>query len=166
MTAEFSTNWNDAFVSERAANEDAVTRPFHVSRILCPTDFSPTSERAIAHASRLAELYDASIDLLHVWAAPAKGSAHDAVGHYSDRLHAALDAALARVSRPRAFLRTHLVNGEPWKEIAEIARQTRADLIVMGATGGSGASALGIGSVAERVLRLAPVPVLLVTPGS
>lgn len=160
MDARLSANDDDRATHEAGESH---ARPFRPARILCATDFSAGGERAVESAARLAELYEASLDLLHVWSSPMSGSGHAAIGHHSDALHAALAAALAGIARPRSYLRTHLVNGEAWKEITEIARQTSADLIVLGTTGASGAaSAQGLGTVAQRVLERASVPVLLV----
>jgi nucleotide-binding universal stress UspA family protein len=57
-----------------------------------------------------------------------------------------------------------LAHGEPWKQILEIAKERMADIIVMGTHGRRGLSRVFLGSVAEKVVRLSPVPVMTV-PG-
>jgi nucleotide-binding universal stress UspA family protein len=54
-----------------------------------------------------------------------------------------------------------MVTGEPWEKIIETAREIGADLIVMGTHGRRGVSRALIGSVAEKVVRLATIPVLV-----
>jgi len=58
----------------------------------------------------------------------------------------------------RTFVRT----GSPYQEIVDLATDERADLVAMGTHGRSGMSRLLLGSVADRVIRLAPCPVLTV----
>lgn len=58
-----------------------------------------------------------------------------------------------------------VVDGVPDEEIVRLARQLKADLIVMGTHGRTGLAHMLLGSVAERVIRLAPVPVLTVRRG-
>lgn len=58
-----------------------------------------------------------------------------------------------------------VVDGVPDEEIVRLARQLKADLIVMGTHGRTGLAHMLLGSVAERVVRLAPVPVLTVRRG-
>jgi nucleotide-binding universal stress UspA family protein len=72
----------------------------------------------------------------------------------TDSFLAALDPAT------RAALEVHLVQAEPGKAIIETAAREKFDLIVMGTHGRSGLAHLVLGSVAERVVRHAPCPVL------
>ena len=140
---------------------------FHISRILCPTDFSPGAARALEIAASIAERYDASIDVLHVWSPPVV-VAFDAaiipspedIAAYTESAHSKLDETLAGIPRPHRFVRKHLVQGAPAEEILALARREKCELIVMGTHGRTGLSHLLIGSVAERIVRTAPVPVL------
>ena len=140
---------------------------FHVSRILCPTDFSPGANAALEIAASIAERYDASIDVLHVWSPPVV-VAFDAaiipsgedVAAYTESLHRKLDETLASISRPHRFVRKHLIQGVAGEEILALAEREKCELIVMGTHGRSGLSHLLLGSVAERLVRTARVPVL------
>jgi universal stress protein A len=140
---------------------------FHVSRILCPTDFSPGAAAALEIAASIAERYDASIDVLHVWSPPIVVAFDGAiipsgedVAAYTETLHAKLDETLAAIPRPHRFVRKHLVQGAPGEEILALAEREKCELIVMGTHGRSGLSHLLLGSVAERVIRTAGIPVL------
>jgi nucleotide-binding universal stress UspA family protein len=140
---------------------------FHPTRILCPTDFSPSAKAALDVAATLAARFEASIDVLHVWS-PQVLVAFDAALVPSaeettalvESLHAKLDGALAHVARPRRFLRRHLVQGAPAEEILSFAQRERSELVVMGTHGRTGLAHVVLGSVAERLVRKASVPVL------
>ena len=68
------------------------------------------------------------------------------------------DAAREKGISVRTLVRT----GSPYQEIVDLATDERADLVAMGTHGRSGVSRLLLGSVADRVIRLAPCPVLTV----
>jgi nucleotide-binding universal stress UspA family protein len=137
-------------------------------RILCPTDFSLFSERALEHAIALADPGTSVITVLHVVpplippaALPfpmtptldvnARQAALDAVGRFSE---------LAR----KAGIRTELEvrEGSIAGHVVKLAETLPADLVVMGTHGLTGFERLMLGSVTERVLRRAPCPVLTV----
>ena len=69
---------------------------------------------------------------------------------------------VARAQKAKARVKAVLLEGVPYDRIARVARSKRADLIVMGTHGRSGLSKFFLGSVAERVIALAPCPVLTV----
>jgi nucleotide-binding universal stress UspA family protein len=141
----------------------------HIGRILCPVDFSEFSSRALEHAVALAGLFDARLDMLHVVpnAVPLSGGGFFPAGSELLR-HAAFElrrcAGLAVQSG--VSVQTDLRDGEPWREIATMAESLPADLVVMGTHGRAGFEHLLLGSVAEKVLRRAPCPVLTVGLGS
>lgn len=68
----------------------------------------------------------------------------------------------AKAQKAKARVKAVLLEGVPYDRIARVARSKRADLIVMGTHGRSGLSKFFLGSVAERVIALAPCPVLTV----
>lgn len=72
----------------------------------------------------------------------------------------------ARTERPGLMVASRAIQGDPALEICEVARQAGHDLIVMGTHGRTGLTRLFLGSVAERVIREAPCPVLVVRPKS
>jgi nucleotide-binding universal stress UspA family protein len=137
--------------------------------ILVPTDFSPTSRRALEYAGLLAKQFDGSIRLLHVVDDPVSAAAWTegyalSVGALRDRMVADAELELSRLAWSIADLgiTSQVLLGPPALTIVESAAETHADLIVMGTHGRSGISHLLLGSVAERVIRLAPCPVLTV----
>jgi len=143
-----------------------------ITRILVPTDFSPTADAALEYAWVLAERFGASLQLLHVLDDPfvADGMAAEAYISEAPALRTAmLDDARDRL-RHRATLRgaagtpieTEVLFGHGARTIAEYAADRNADLIVMGTHGRTGFAHLLLGSVAERLVRTAPCPVLTV----
>lgn len=139
--------------------------------ILCPVDFSKNSEVAVDYAMAFAEAHKAEILLLHVvhplaYGAGIEGLTVDVGAQLlRDMEKSANDqirevAAEARRRYPN--VREEVVVGAPFLEIIRIARDRKTDLIVMGTHGRTGLAHMLIGSVAERVVRKAPCPVLTV----
>jgi universal stress protein A len=143
-------------------------KPF--TKILVPVDFSPHSEQAVRVAAELARRYDAALGIIHVYEpiAYALPEGYVLMSHEQlNELWRRFDQELAAVKKlateggaPR--VETHLLQGLAVDEICAVAEKQGFDLIVMGTQGRRGLSHLLIGSVAERVLRLAPCPVLTV----
>jgi nucleotide-binding universal stress UspA family protein len=148
-------------------------RRVRIERILCPTDFSEFSRRALTRAVGLAGWFDARVTALHVapppaWALPAAAYAAP-VAMPATLARAAGSAEARELERfVEPFLgegvpvELKLVEGEPWREIQSVAEALPADLVVMGTHGRSGVGRLLLGSVAEKVLRRVPCPVLTV----
>jgi len=134
-----------------------------VSRILVPTDFSAPSDAALMYARLFGNAFDASLHLLHVTATHSPPP-HAAIGS-RDRDPAVLRELRDRLSADdrRRHNVVRLVEGsDPAGHIAHYARTANIGLIVMGTHGRSGVSRLLMGSVAEKVVRTAPCPVLTV----
>src|SRR3990172_4207161 len=129
-----------------------------VRRILHPTDFSRASGAAFLKALALAKESRAELLLVHVLL-PTTPFIGD--GYISPKTYEELEAS-ARRGAQRARVKAVLLEGVPYDRIARVARSKRADLIVMGTHGRSGLSKFFLGSVAERVIALAPCPVLTV----
>lgn len=137
--------------------------------ILVPTDFSSAAEKALDLALELAPKFSAKITLLHApWLPPAYYSAYaegltwptaELEGLARKELEATYTKAKERYSNIEAVL----VPGDPWERIIEGAKAHHVDLIVMGTHGRRGISRVLLGSVAEKVVRLSPVPVLTVS---
>jgi nucleotide-binding universal stress UspA family protein len=143
-------------------------RVFH--RILVPTDFSRQSERAWATARRLARAVGADVVLLHVF---VETPLYSEVPLSGDRVREAYSAARlwvedqleqwAATARAEGVgVKTLLRTGVPHEHIAEAASDEGADLIAIGTHGRGGINRLLLGSVADRVIRLAACPVLAV----
>jgi universal stress protein A len=142
---------------------------FQIARILCPTDFSQGSHVALEVAAAIAQRFDASVDVLHVWTPPTIVAFDAAIvpspedlTALTESLQLSLDAAIAKLPLPRERVDKHLVQGSDWREIIEVAERLRSDLIVVGTHGRTGVSHLLLGSVAEKVVRTAKRPVLTV----
>ena len=139
-------------------------------RILCATDFSECSRRAIEHAATLARWNDGEVTLLHVYPLLVPMSA-DApylpIGLPLDEptrteLLADLEAAAAPARAAGTKVTVMLVEGDPADEILTQARTLDADLAVLGTHGRRGFDRWILGSVAGRVVNKAHCPVLTV----
>lgn len=131
---------------------------FH--RIVVPTDFSDCAREAWEMAKRLGAAVGAELIVCHIVPEPLRyGQGVYAGDPADDVARAWVKAALDDlVEQARACLR----RGLPYQEIVALARDERADLIVIGAHGRAGMSRMLLGSVTDRVVRLAPCPVLTV----
>jgi nucleotide-binding universal stress UspA family protein len=136
--------------------------------ILVAIDFSECSKSALDLAVDLAETLDADLTLVHAWEVPTwaySGLQYPAFDIFTTVEQAArreLDLLLAdtqkRLPRTKAVLR----RGNGAQEIVATAAAVSADLVVTGTHGRTGAKHLFLGSVAERVVRTSPIPVLTV----
>lgn len=139
-----------------------------IRKILVPTDFSPHSERAADYAAMLADGFQAEIVLLHV-IEPFPYSVTDTmtVINHGEALKtiasSLLENARAKLEQSGATVEAHLTRGVPYEEILAWAGKKKADLIVMGTRGRTGVGHFLLGSVADRVVHLAPCPVLTMT---
>ena len=130
-----------------------------IGRILVPVDFSDCSLAALDHAASLAQRFGASIHVLHVWDHRDQTLAHFAQTGAGE----AMDSVLGDLEQHGVGgVRGRLASGDPSETIIQIAREEHYDLIVMGTHGHSGLVHLLHGSVAEKVVRRAPCPVLTV----
>jgi nucleotide-binding universal stress UspA family protein len=134
--------------------------------ILVPHDFSDTAEHALSFAIAIAEKLGAHITLMHAYEIPAYPDSvlmtAELAGSITRAALGALDAVAGRARRPGVEVQALLRQGRPWSEINAAANETHADLIVMGTHGRHGLARALIGSVAEKVVRTAPCPVLTV----
>ena len=141
-----------------------------IRKILCPTDFSEPSEAAWTFALSLGEQYGAEVVLLHVVADPVRSPVAYELGYTPERvLKAVTDEAerlladtAAKAADRKVKVLPRLRRGVEFREINAAATEEGADLIVMGTHGHTGLAHLLIGSVAEKVVRTAPCPVLTV----
>jgi nucleotide-binding universal stress UspA family protein len=134
-----------------------------IHTILVPTDFSEYSDAAFRFASSLASEQDARLIVLHVNPPPTlHGEVIDRrqPNGYYDRLWEELYAR--KPDDPRTEIAHKLREGDAVEEILEAAREEKCDLIVMGTHGRSGLGRLLLGSIAEKVIREAPCPVLTI----
>jgi nucleotide-binding universal stress UspA family protein len=142
-------------------------------RICCPVDFSEPSHAAMLFAARLARHFDADLTLFHAYQLPGytlpEGSvvaspkmlqelADVAEKHLTEWKVLAEQAGAPRVTAVKSI-------GEPATEVVEFARETGQELLVVGTHGRTGLRHALVGSVAERVVRRALIPVLTIHPG-
>jgi nucleotide-binding universal stress UspA family protein len=141
-----------------------------IRRILVPCDFSEYAEKALTWALELAERWRSRVLLLHVIPRPSyppmlMGSYFD-VAQFEASLQAEAEARakeiVARAGNKAVQIETQVIIGEPFSDICRMAEDEKVDLIVMGSHGRTGLRHVLLGSVAERVVRHAPCPVLVV----
>jgi nucleotide-binding universal stress UspA family protein len=142
--------------------------PVQVRHVLVPTDFSDPAHRALRYGVALAQRFRARLTILHVL-----GFDPDAA------ISASVQPALAEVLEDRARTAMHdldalaadivdidveilLLRGTPSVEIVRTTTDEGCDLVVLGAHGRSALRHMLFGSTAERVVRKAPCPVLVV----
>lgn len=144
-----------------------LAKPF--SRILFPTDFSETANRALKQAIAMTEDLDAELFVLHVVddsvitthvAEERKIILDELRKHALKQMQTELPAELVENFETIAAVK----RGEPGKQIASYAETHGCDLIVLGTHGRTGVERALIGSIADKVVRLAKCPVMLVRP--
>jgi nucleotide-binding universal stress UspA family protein len=132
--------------------------------IVVATDFGECSERALDLALEIASKFESQLTLVHSWEAPS----------YAGGLYVAVDivtpieqAAVAQLDRATEELRLRMPSaksmirsGPAWEEVLAAATALHADLIVLGTHGRRGLNRALLGSVAEKVVRMATIPVL------
>lgn len=142
--------------------------------ILVPVDFSPHSEAALLLAHQYARCFDAKVLVLHVVHDPGEEPGYYAKSFKKKRMARMEDSAmdmlnefldkLAKSNKVLEGLKNIeplLIKGLPTTRILEVAEKRNAFMIVMGSTGRTGLKHLLLGSVAERVVQLSPVPVIV-----
>ena len=142
-------------------------------QILCPVDFSESSEAALRYAVGLADSLGAKLTLMHAHEIPvaffpdlAPMSTFDWSVRLREQATARLDTMIERTCSPKKVSGIEIVEGTPHRAINETAGKVAADAIVMGTHGRNAMTRLLMGSVAERVVRTATVPVFTVRPDS
>ena len=139
--------------------------------ILIPIDFSPTADLAIDAGMGIARKYGAEVVILHVYTIPVyafpDGAYVAPAATASDLSTAAqkgVDAVVSRLATQGVKVTSVLREGVPAEETASVAREVRADLLVVGTHARKGLARALLGSVAETVIRTVDVPVLVVHP--
>src|SRR5262245_32959128 len=143
-----------------------------LKKVLVATDFSEPSDVALAYGRELARTFNASLTVLHIADdSAASGYGPDGIVFYDPNVQRQIEAAArtrirAMVSdEDRDVLRAQTVvrtSSPTAGAIVQFAKDANIDLIVMGTHGRGAVAQLLMGSVAERVVRLAPCPVLTV----
>lgn len=144
------------------------TSTLALNKLLVPVDFSACSRKALAYAVAFARQFSGELIVLHVVELPYVGSGLGEMeappmetelrDYAKEHLQKVVTEQLAGKVEHSTLLRT----GQPWYEVTEAAREACADIIVMGTHGYTGLKHVLMGSTAERVVRHAPCPVLVV----
>ena len=138
-------------------------------KILVATDFTESSQAATETGLELAQALHVPLVLLHVYpvlatvyAAVPMAPAQDYTLLYEKGARESLEKEQARLTARGAEVTSVLKPGAAWEEILSTAEQVNADLIIVGTHGRRGLPRAILGSVAEKVVRLSPLPVLTV----
>ncbi len=136
---------------------------WNLRTILHPTDFSEQAASAFRVASLLARTVGARVLVLHVYP-PTVCHGEVVARRQANGFHELLWQGLHKIKPPdpAVAVEHRLEEGEAGAEIVRLAREEPCDLIVMGTHGRSGLGRLLLGSVADKVMRTAPCPVLTV----
>ncbi|HWP81868.1 MAG TPA: universal stress protein [Bacteroidota bacterium] len=144
-----------------------------LNRILVPIDFSEHSKKALKYAIPFARQFTASIDLIYV-VEPTIYPADFSFGQVGfpnveeelrKRGAMELDSLIKKEIAGRVKARQVIRTGKPFYEIIQYAREEKMDLIIIATHGHTGVEQILFGSTAEKVVRKAPCPVLVVRTG-
>lgn len=142
---------------------------FHIGKILVPIDFSEHSQKALRYALAFAAQFGAEVTLVHIveqmvypgdWMYPPL-----AVSDFATEKREQMIDRLRTLDAGSGIKTHHMVRlGRAWQEVTEIAREQKSDLIILATHGYTGLKHVLLGSVAEKIVRHAPCPVLSVRP--
>ncbi len=149
-----------------------------IRRIMIPIDYSENSKVALAYGAELALGFGASLDIVHVWDRPTyltdavmvqrPGEAHKPIGELiRENAQHDMTEFLSQLNLPVGLSsNSRLISGEPASALIAELKKGEHDLVVLSTHGRTGLAHLLLGSIAERLVRLSPVPVLTVpVPG-
>jgi universal stress protein A len=135
---------------------------FRIGNILVPVDFSECAQTAVPQ-------FQAEVTLVHVveqiiypgdWMYPPLAMSDFA----AEKRDQVLEKMQALVSEPSGKVNYVVRVGRAWQEVTDLAKETNADLLVLATHGYTGLKHVLLGSVAEKIVRHAPCPVLTVRP--
>jgi nucleotide-binding universal stress UspA family protein len=139
-------------------------------KILVPVDFSEHSQTALAHAKSIAESYDATLQLLHVIEEPVhpalsiagKSSIFDIVPDLKEDCRKRIHNMIKESKGPDVKAEIFIIEGNATNDILRFAEENNSDLIVIATHGLTGLEHMLLGSVTEKVVRMAHCPVFTV----
>jgi len=137
------------------------------TNILVPIDFSDCSNSSIKYAKEIAKLYNSKLQLLHViedtippaYSLVGKASLYDLVPDLENKTKEHLETVFNETNETKVQHDNYIVNGHAAKDILKFAATHNTNLIVIATHGLTGIEHLLIGSVTEKVVRMAPCPV-------
>jgi len=145
-----------------------------IRRILIPIDYSENSKAALAYGAELAQSFGASLDIVHVWDRPTyvtdavmvqrPGEAHKPIGELiRENAQHDMDEFISSITLPSGVpVQTRLLSGDPASTLIAELKKSQHDLVVLSTHGRTGIAHLLLGSIAEKLVRLSPIPVLTV----
>jgi nucleotide-binding universal stress UspA family protein len=142
-----------------------------IEKILFPTDFSEPANKALKTANELASHFSAELILIHVVsttplipASPGLTGYHlpEAIREMEDNARKSLEEMVREKLEGETKSRTMVVGGNPADEIARLAADEEVNLLVIATHGLSGWRKFIFGSVADKVAKFSPCPVLLI----
>ncbi len=136
------------------------------SKILHANDGSEHAFHALTLALKIAKHSQAEIHMVSVeeidYLPESMEDVREETGTAARRFHTVVNKSRAMAEACQVKLKTHVVAGHPVRDIVDLARDLKADLLVVGASGHSALYDRMIGSRADRIVHLAPCPVLVV----
>ena len=161
---------SDGDLQVKARNADQIrSSQFKLAKILVPTDLSDCSKKALTYAVPLAEQHRASISLLfvahvhcYIHELTSRSDTSNLESQIRENALARLNGLIEEAVQNRVPAEAVLRLGQPYAEIINTAKTKNSDLIVISTRGGSAIKHDIMGSTAERVVRYAPCPVLIV----
>lgn len=137
------------------------------TNILVPIDFSDHSKNSIKYAKEIANLSNSKLQLLHViedtipvpCSLVEKSSIYDFIPDIEDKIEECMENVFNETNGPNVKHDNYIINGHAAKDILKFAKTHDTDLIVIAVHGLTGIEHLLIGSVAEKVVRMAPCPI-------
>lgn len=141
-----------------------------IRRILAPLDFSKHSREALSYAREWADLYDAQVDVLHVYQEElhpvfrigGMESMSDVEPNVEEKALKKVDTFMSETSGPPVETEYHVTSGETTSEISRFVDECDIDLVILSSHGRTGIERFFLGSVAEKVVRYVESPVLVV----
>ena len=141
-------------------------------KILVPHDFGTGSDHALAYAVDLAKALGAEVTVMHAFEIPMVGfpdgtlvATPELVSRILDGVNLGLKKAVELHAAAGVTMHSLVKQGPTWQTVTETATEHQIDLIVMGSHGRQGLPRVLLGSVAEKVVRMAHCPVLTLHPG-
>jgi nucleotide-binding universal stress UspA family protein len=144
-----------------------------IQKIVCPVDFSNCAQQALKYATELAKQFDAELSIVHAYEDPAAyvtpmpmsgyvGPGAELLLELRKQLEQRLTQTTAEVQQLGVRVRSELLEGAPYRVVLDWAKEYGADLIVVGTHGHTGLTHALLGSVTERIVRMAHCPVLTI----
>ena len=136
------------------------------SKILHANDGSEHAFHALALAIAIAKQNDSELHMISIeeidYMPEFIEEVREEMGTAGRRFHSVLQRARAMAEESQVHLHTHVLAGHPVRDIVDFAAKLQVELLVIGATGHSAIYERMIGSRADRIIQIAPCPVLVV----